>query len=120
MFARHVTLQLRADSLTKFGQVMDDYVFPLLLEQDGFLDHTTLISTERVEAIVITFWSSKESEEAFNRTRNPEVLTRLLEVLEGTPKVDVFEVVSAGFRKTGSESEHEARYDRYGKKHQSA
>jgi heme-degrading monooxygenase HmoA len=94
MLARHVTMTLRADSLTRFTRVIETRVIPLLREQEGFLDQITLISPERAEAIVITFWENKDSEEAFNRTRNPEVLRGLLEVIEGTPKVDLFEVAS--------------------------
>lgn len=95
MFARHVTMRLRADSLTKFAHVMENSVIPLLREQEGFLDQIVLVSAERAEAIVVTFWASKESEESFNRTQNPEVLTRLLEVLEGNPTVELFEAVTS-------------------------
>ncbi|HEY7914504.1 MAG TPA: hypothetical protein VIG62_21510, partial [Blastocatellia bacterium] len=94
MLARHVTMTLRADSLKGFMRVIESGVIPLLREQEGFVDQITLISPERAEAIVISFWENKESEEAFNRTRNPEVLRGLLEVIEGTPRVDLFEVAS--------------------------
>jgi hypothetical protein len=73
---------------------METEVIPLLREQEGFWDQITLISPERAEAIVITFWENKESEEAFNRTRNPDVLRGLLGVIEGTPRVALFEVAS--------------------------
>jgi hypothetical protein len=87
-------MTLRADSLKGFMRVIESGVIPLLREQEGFVDQITLISPERAEAIVISFWENKESEEAFNRTRNPEVLRGLLEVIEGTPRVDLFEVAS--------------------------
>ncbi|HXG94886.1 MAG TPA: hypothetical protein VNN73_21280 [Blastocatellia bacterium] len=74
---------------------MENGVIPLLREQEGFLDQITLISAERVEAMVITFWDGKESEEAFNRRQNPEILSQLLEVIEGNPKVDLFEVATS-------------------------
>jgi hypothetical protein len=87
-------MTLRADSLIRFMRVMETEVIPLLREQEGFWDQITLISPERAEAIVITFWENKESEEAFNRTRNPDVLRGLLGVIEGTPRVALFEVAS--------------------------
>jgi hypothetical protein len=87
-------MTLRADSLTRFMRVIETGVIPLLREQEGFLDQITLISPERAEAIVITFWENKESEEAFNRTRNPDVIRGLLGVIDGTPRVDLFEVAS--------------------------
>lgn len=94
MFARHVTLKLRADSVAKFARVIESEVTPLLRKQEGFLHQVTLLSPERAGAVVITFWDQKESEEAFNRTRNPEILRSLLEVVEGTPEVDLFEVIA--------------------------
>jgi heme-degrading monooxygenase HmoA len=120
MIARHVTLRLRADSLTKFARLMENGVIPLLREQEGFLDHIILISAERVEAIVITFWESKVSEEAFNRTRNPEVLSKLLEVIEGSPGVSLFEVASATPKKINDERWQEAGNERLDKEYQRA
>lgn len=97
MFARHVTMRLRSDSVTKFAVVIETEVIDLLRRQPGFLDQVTLISPERAEAIVITFWETKESEEAFNRTQNPEVLRKLLGVVEGTPQINPFEFVNCSF-----------------------
>jgi heme-degrading monooxygenase HmoA len=97
MLARYVTMKLRADSVTKFARIIDTEVVPLLRKQEGYMNQITLISPERVEAAVITFWHTKETEEAFNRTQNPEVLEKLLGVIEGTPRIDIFEVVSSSF-----------------------
>ena len=97
MFARHVTMRLRADSVTKFAVVIETEVIDLLRRQPGFVDRITLISAERAEAIFITFWETKESEEAFNRTENPEVLEKLLDVIEGSPQVNLFEFADSSF-----------------------
>lgn len=96
MFARHVTIKLKADCVERFALIIEDRVLPLLREQPGFLDHTTLISVIRWEAIVITFWDTRESEEYFNRARNPDILNELLDVIEGAPKISLFEVVHSG------------------------
>ena len=97
MFARHVTMKLRADSVTKFAVVIETEVIDLLRRQPGFADQITLISPERAEAVFITFWETRESEEAFKRTRNPEVLEKLLDVIEGSPQVDLFEFADSSF-----------------------
>ena len=97
MFARHVTMRLRADSVTKFAVVIETEVIDLLRRQPGFVDQITLISPERAEAIFITFWETRESEESFNRTENPEVLEKLLGVIEGSPRVDPFEFAECSF-----------------------
>ncbi|HET9531253.1 MAG TPA: antibiotic biosynthesis monooxygenase [Blastocatellia bacterium] len=94
MFARHVSIRLRADSIPRFIRVITSEVVPLLREQKGFLDQIIFLSPDRPEALVITFWDDRESEEAFDRTLNPEVTRSLSEVIEGSPKVERFEVIN--------------------------
>ncbi len=97
MFARHVRMRLRADSVTRFAVVIETEVIDLLRRQPGFVDQITLISPEQAEAIVITFWKTRESEEAFNRTQNPEVLEKLRGAIEGSPEINLFELVNSSF-----------------------
>lgn len=97
MFARHVTMRLRADSVTRFAVVIETEVIDLLRRQPGFVDQIILISPERAEAIFITFWETRESEEAFDRAQNPEVLEKLLDVIEGSPQVNLFEFANCSF-----------------------
>jgi heme-degrading monooxygenase HmoA len=97
MFIRHVSMRLREDCVTRFARILGAEVIPLLRDQDGFLDYITLISPERSEAVVITFWETEESEESFVRTRNPEVSRSLFDVIEGTPRVDTFDILDSTF-----------------------
>jgi heme-degrading monooxygenase HmoA len=95
MFVRHVTIELRAGSLTRFARIIEAEVLPLLRKQDGFRDQVTMVAPDCTEAVVITFWDDEESEEAFNRARNPEVARRLLEVVDGSPRVERFEAITS-------------------------
>lgn len=97
MFARHVSIKLKEDSIEKFARVVRTEVIPLLREQEGFLDQIILLSPDRPEAVVITFWDKRESEEAFNRLGSPDVLKDLLAVIEGVPDVRLFEVLNQTF-----------------------
>ncbi len=99
MFIRHVTMKLREDCITKFARIMGAEVVPMLRHQEGFLDYLTLISPERAEAVVITFWDTEDSQEAFNRTQNPQVSKSLFDVIEETPKVAMFEILDSTFLK---------------------
>lgn len=99
MFVRHVTMRLRADSVAKFGRILGGEVIPLLRKQAGFLDHITLISPERAEAVVITFWDTEDSQEAFIRTQNPQVSRSLFDVIEEAPRVAMFDVLDSTFLK---------------------
>ena len=92
MFARHVTLKLKADSVTRLPRIIENEILPLLRIQKGFRDEITLISTERSLAIGISLWNTKEEAEAYNQTGYSEVLKALSIVVEGTPALETFEV----------------------------
>ena len=67
----------------------------MLRKQKGFKDEITLIAPERNDAVAISFWDRKEDAEAYNREKYPEVLKTLSKVVEGTPKVESFEVANS-------------------------
>jgi len=78
---------------------MENEIIPLLRKQKGFRDEITLVAGERREAIAISFWETKENAEAYNRTAYPEILKTLANVVDGTPKVETFELSNSTFHK---------------------
>jgi hypothetical protein len=70
-------------------------VIPVLRKQKGFKDEITLVAPERNEAVAISFWDKKENAEAYNREKYPEILKTLSKVVDGTPKVESFEVANS-------------------------
>lgn len=102
MFARHVTMRLKANSETEFTRVIEDQILPLLRKQDGFRDEITFVTPERSLAVGISFWDTKENAEAYNRTAFPDVLEALSQVLEGTPTVENFDVANSTFHKVAA------------------
>ena len=99
MFARNVSIKLKANAATEFNRLIENEIIPLLRKQSGFRDEITLIAPERSEAVAISFWETKEHAEAYNRTGYPEILTFLEKVVEGTPKVETFELSSSTLHK---------------------
>jgi heme-degrading monooxygenase HmoA len=95
VFVRQVTIDLRAGAITRFAQVIEVEVMRLLRQQDGFLDHVTMVSLDGTRAVVLTFWDDARSEEAFVRNRHPELLESLREVIDGSAQVDRFESISS-------------------------
>lgn len=95
MFVRHVTIELQPGSLARFARIIEGEVLPLLRSQEGFRDQVTMVAPDCVQAVVITFWDDEQSEEAFNRARNPDVTRRLLEVVDGSPRVERFEAITS-------------------------
>ncbi|MGH9967076.1 MAG: antibiotic biosynthesis monooxygenase family protein [Pyrinomonadaceae bacterium] len=104
MFARHVTMKLKANSTAEFNRIIENEVLPLLRKQKGFRDEITFIAPERSEAVGNSFWDTKEDAEAYNSTGYPEILKALSKVVEGTPTVETFEVASSTLHKIAAKA----------------
>ncbi len=104
MFARQVTLKLKANSPTEFNRIIENEILPLLRKQKGFRDEITFVAPERSEAIAHSIWDTKEDAEAYNRAGYPEVLKTLSSVLDGTPTVKTFEVANSTFHKVAAKT----------------
>jgi hypothetical protein len=100
MFARHVSIKLKANSAPEFTRIIENEILPLLRKQTGFRDEITFVAPERSLALGISLWDTKGDAEAYNRAGYPEVLKGLSKVVEGTPEVETFEVASSTFAKS--------------------
>ena len=95
MYTRNVSMKLKVNSAKEFTQTLENEVIPVLRKQKGFKDEITLIAPERNDAVAISFWDRKEDAEAYNREKYQDVLKALSKVVEGTPKVESFEVANS-------------------------
>ena len=101
MFARKVAARLKPNSVTEFANLMEREILPWLQKQEGFLGLITLAGTDGSEVATISFWDHKGNVQAYNSGGYPEALKILGELLDGTPYVKTFEVVSSSFQKIG-------------------
>src|SRR5437773_3145647 len=99
MYARNVTLSLKAKSGVEFAQTVEKDVLPVLRRQQGFKDEMTLLAADGTSAVAISLWDKKESADAYSRDAYPAVLTSLSKVVEGTPRIQAFEVSNSTFHK---------------------
>ncbi len=100
MFARHVSMVLKPNSIAEFTRTIENEIIPLLRKQKGFKDEITLVVAGGKKAVGITLWDQKENAEVYNRTTYPQVQELLLaKVVEGTPKVKTYEVANSTFHK---------------------
>ncbi|HSE26621.1 MAG TPA: hypothetical protein VLA95_00220 [Gemmatimonadales bacterium] len=102
MFVRNVKLHLKANSASEFASTLESDVLPVLRKQNGFKDELALIGSNGSDAVTITMWDRKESADAYARDTYPAVLKSLAKVIEGTPKVDTYEVSNSTFHKIAS------------------
>lgn len=99
MFARSVSIRLKANSSAAFTQQMENEIVPTLRKQPGFEGELTFLASGGADAVAISLWINKESADAYARNSYPDVLGALSKVVEGTPKVQTYEVVNSTLHK---------------------
>ncbi len=95
MYTRNVTMNLKANCAPEFTRTLEQEVIPMLRKQRGFRDEITLVAPERNEIVAMSFWDKKEDAELYSREKYPEILKTLSKVVEGTPRVQLFEVANS-------------------------
>jgi len=104
MFTRFVSMKLKSNVTPEFNRVIENEILPLLRKQPGFRDEITFVAPERSEAVAISFWETKENCENYNRTGYPEVLKIVSKFVEGTSKVETFELTSSTLHKLAAKA----------------
>ncbi|HEV2195126.1 MAG TPA: hypothetical protein VGR55_06070 [Candidatus Acidoferrum sp.] len=100
MFARKVSMHLKADGAAEFRKKVESEVIPLLRKQAGFLDEITLLYPSGKEVHAFSLWETAEHAEAYNRGAYPEVTKMLTSVVEGAPRVQTYEVLNSTIQRT--------------------
>ena len=104
MYARNVSMHLKANTAGQFTQTFEKDILPLLRKQNGFKDEISFLAPDGSEAVAISLWDRKESADNYSRNVYPQVLTSLAKVVEGTPKVEAYEVSNSTFHKIACKS----------------
>jgi len=99
LVARKVSARLKPNSLTEFINLMESEILPWLRTQEGFLDLITLAVPNGREVATISFWEDKGNAQAFNSSGYPEAVKVLEKLLDGSPYVKTFDVVSSTFQR---------------------
>jgi hypothetical protein len=99
MFARKVSMQLKSGGTVEFKQKIESEIIPLLRKQKGFLDEITFLYPNGKEVHAFSLWETAEDAEAYNRLTYPEVSKVLATVIQGTPRVQTYEVLNSTLHK---------------------
>jgi len=99
MFARRVSMELKPNSSAELTQKLESEVIPMLRKQKGFQDEITFVATGGAKAFGISLWDKSESADTYNRETYPEVVKLLAKFVEGTPRIDTYEVSNSTFHK---------------------
>ena len=99
MFARNVSIHLKPHSSVAFTKQIENETIPTLRKQEGFQGELTFLAPGGTEAFGISLWDKKENADAYGRISYPEVMKTLSKFVEGTPKVQTYEVANSTFHK---------------------
>lgn len=99
MFAREVTVTLKANSQAGFTQATEEKVIPILRKEAGFRDEITFVSQDGASAVGISLWDNQENAEAYSRGSYAKVLESLGTFVEGTPQVKTYQVANSTWHK---------------------
>ena len=102
MFARRLTMKLKANTATEFAKTLDTQIIPTLRKQKGFQDELVFVGPEGKEAFAVSLWDGKENAEAYNRSVYPEMLKTLNNLVEGIPQVQTYEVLTSTLHKNAA------------------
>jgi hypothetical protein len=102
MFARRVSLNLKPNTKAEFARQLEKEIIPMLRKQKGFQDEITFVVPSGKEAFGISLWDNIDSAEAYNRGAYLEVTKLLSKVVDGTPRVETYEVSNSTYHKVGA------------------
>lgn len=94
-FARNVQFEIKSEKHADFNRIFANDVLPLLKQQKGFKEELTLVNPDRARAMGISVWEDRASAETYGTTTYPRILEKLSPVLEGTPRVETYEVAAS-------------------------
>src|SRR5207249_11253618 len=83
----------------QFAQRLEKDVIPLVSKQSGFRDEIKFDVTGGTEAFGLSLWDTKQNADNYNRGGYSEVTKILAKVLDGTPKLETYEVANSTFHK---------------------
>jgi hypothetical protein len=102
MFARRVSMNLKPNTKVEFARQLEKEIIPMLRKQKGFQDEITFVVPSGKEAFGISLWDNKDNAEAYNRGAYLDVTKLLSKVIDGTARVETYEVSNSTYHKVGA------------------
>src|ERR1700693_3558087 len=97
MFARNVSVHLKPNCSEAFTKLIQSETIPMLRKHKGFQGELTFVAPDGAEAVGISLWDQKENADAYAKDGYPEIMKNLNKFVEGTPKVQSYEVTNSTF-----------------------
>lgn len=96
MFVRILDMNAKTGKGRELARAINDQALPILKNQPGFVDEVVLFSLDNPDrGVAMSFWKSREDAEKYNQEIFPKLNELMRPVLEGTPQVRIFDVVTS-------------------------
>lgn len=103
MFTRVVTITTKTGKARELSRTINDKVLPVLKSQPGFVDEIVLVSEQNPERMLaLSFWREKDDAERYNREGFPAVSEIIRNLIEGSPKVETFDLEQSTVHKVAA------------------
>ncbi len=89
---RNVQFQVKQGKLEEFTKTINNEVIPALKKHEGFNHEFAMVNGER--AVGISIWRDRACAEKYQDSGYRNVLQKLTPVIEGTPKVETYELAA--------------------------
>jgi hypothetical protein len=96
-------MDLKPGSGAQLTTKLEEEIIPLLRKQKGFQDGITFVSPARNEAFGVSLWDNKQHADDYNRGAYLEVSKMVADLVEGSPRVETYEVANSTFHKIAAE-----------------
>lgn len=102
MFARTVTMTIKAGRARDLAATMESEIIPRLWREEGFQDALILVAPDGREAIGLSLWSRREDADRHGGRASERVLQSLAEFLDGAEPARTFQVWNSTFHAIGA------------------
>jgi heme-degrading monooxygenase HmoA len=92
MFARILSLQVKANAGGEFARIFEAEIVPALRRQSGFADEMLFVDPGGPEVVAISLWNSRDDAESYARGAYRELLNALTPLIDRAPAVRMFQV----------------------------
>jgi hypothetical protein len=97
MFSRIITMRLKPNNVSQLTKTVEEQVLPLLKKQEGFKDAIFFISPDGTDGTAISLWDRQANAESYSQKVYPQVLQALMSLLDGSPQVKTYSVLTSTF-----------------------
>ncbi|HSE66241.1 MAG TPA: antibiotic biosynthesis monooxygenase [Gemmatimonadales bacterium] len=91
-YIRNVTFQIKPGKSAEFSKIVNNEILPVMKQQPGFKHELAIHNA--TTAVGLSVWQDKPSAEKYHTMTYPEVLQKLSTVIEGTPRVENYELAA--------------------------